>query len=116
MNQTIDEMIADAIAEEEVEKAQGLQFAAPPAEPKEDKKPTVTIPLEQYEALYLKAFDYRRLLDLFANEAELTYSGKELAFSGCDFVDAIKLLVPDLYYTVLANLQAEQAENESEGE
>ena len=116
MKQTIDEMIADAIAEEEIEKSQGLQFAAPPAEPAEDKKPTVTIPLEQYEALYLKAFDYRRLMDLFANEAELSYSGKDVAFSGCDFVDAIKLLVPDVYYSVLANLQAREAENESEGE
>lgn len=84
----IEEMIADAIAEEEVNKTK-----------EKDKPPVmVAIPLEKYERLILKATDYSRIIAAIAEGFK-----PDGAFYGTQVADTFKALYPDVYENIIAN-------------
>lgn len=75
--ETIDEAIADAMAEEEVK--QSMQPTAPAIQlvpPLEENK--VTIDLEEYKELILQASDYERLLNEINDYIRLNYNEDDI--------------------------------------
>lgn len=84
----IEEMIADAISEEEVNKT------------KEKEKPPVmvAIPLEKYERLILKATDFGRIVAAIAEGIK-----PDGAFYGSQVVETFKALYPDVYESIVSN-------------
>lgn len=56
------------------------------------------------------------LVDAIFNAARLNYSGKKLAFDDDELCTVLRVLVPDDYDGVLANLQALKAGAEKDGD
>ena len=56
------------------------------------------------------------LTDAIFNAARLNYSGKKLAFDDDELCTALRVLLPDDYDGVLANLQALKAGTEKDGD
>ena len=110
----IEEMIADAKAEEEtkntVEKIK--KYIAP--EKVRDSK--VTIDLDEYIELKLKEQNHIRLADVIASTLELDYYGSELRITNeREILNAFKLLYPNTYYDLLTSaIELKEAENKGE--
>ena len=123
-NLNIDEMIADAKAEEQVEKEQAKATEEKEKEdfkealkaalmPKSDSK--VTIPLSEYVILLQKEADLGRLLDAIVHSLDLGYNDEYLILNKSEnVVDAIRVLYPDVYDHLLTKAKLERAENEGE--
>jgi hypothetical protein len=106
---TIDEVIADAIAEEEVKK----NMAAPAFQilpPMDDTK--VTISLEEYKRLVLTENYYNRLLDEVESFIALSYDKKRL-YIDANLTDFYRILYPEKYKAAYEKLIAEEP-NEDE--
>ncbi|MDD7647529.1 MAG: hypothetical protein PUJ35_09860 [Ruminococcus bromii] len=56
------------------------------------------------------------LTDVIFNAARLNYSGKKLAFDDDEICTVLRVLFPDDYDGVLANLQALKAGEEKDGD
>lgn len=56
------------------------------------------------------------LTDVIFNSARLNYSGKKLAFDDDELCTVLRVLLPDDYDGVLANLQALKAGAEKDGD
>ena len=56
------------------------------------------------------------LVDAIFNAARLNYSGKKLAFDDDELCTVLRILFPDDYDGVLANLQALKAGTEKDGD
>ena len=56
------------------------------------------------------------LVDAIFNAARLNYSGKKLAFDDDEICTVLRVLFPDDYDGVLANLQALKAGTEKDGD
>lgn len=56
------------------------------------------------------------LVDAIFNAARLNYSGKKLAFDDDELCTVLRVLLPDDYDGVLANLQALKAGAEKDGD
>lgn len=107
-NRNIEEMIADARAEEEVareqqEKAADKRFREQLREQLKDVLNTkaesekVTISLDEFLTLSLKAKDLDRLLNAIVSEAKLSYNKKYLTTDGETVVNTFKVLYPEAY-------------------
>lgn len=123
----IEEMIADAKAEEEVAREQ--ERAAKEEKAREDFRDTlreqlkealipkseskVTISLSEYVILKQKETDLDRILSAIVDGLELSYNKEYLRLKDDNVVDAISILYPDVYDHLLA---AELAQAENEGE
>ena len=124
----IDELIADAQAEEEVAREQ--ERAAKEEKAREDFRDTlreqlkealipksdnkVTISLSEYVILKQKEADLDRILNVIVDGLGLSYSKEYLSLKGSEnVVDAIRVLYPDVYDALLA-AELERAEHEGE--
>ena len=123
----IEEMIADAKAEEEVAREQ--ERAAKEEKAREDFRDTlreqlkealipksdnkVTISLSEYVILKQKETDLDRILSAIVDGLELSYNKEYLRLKDDNVVDAISILYPDVYDTLLA-AELERAEHEGE--
>ena len=120
----IEEMIADAKAEEEVAAEQGI--AATEEKAREDFRDTlreqlkeallpkneskVTINLSEYVLLKQKETDLNRILNAIVDGLGLSYSKEYLSLKESEnVVDAIRVLYPDVYDALLA-AELERAE------
>ena len=56
------------------------------------------------------------MVDAIFNAARLNYSGKKLAFDDDELCTVLRVLLPDDYDGVLANLQALKAGTEKDGD
>ena len=117
----IEEMIADAKAEEEVrveqEKAAREDFRDTLREhlkeafksPRESEK--VTISLQEYVILKQKEMDLDRILNNILDSFKLSYNNEYLRVDGDEIANTIKVLYPDVYGEImaaeLANLEDE---------
>ncbi len=123
---TIDEVIADAMAEEEVTIEQELSeektkegfkdfFKEQFKEAiKGDSK--IIINLSEYVMLKQKEIDLDRILSAITDNLELGYNNKYLSLKYKDkVVDAIKVLYPEIYDHFLA-VELVKLEHEEEGE
>lgn len=112
----IEEMIADAKAEEETKNAveKIKKYIAP--EKVRDSK--VTIDLDEYIELKLKEQNHIRLADVIADSLELDYYGEELRIKdNSEILNAFKLLYPNTYYDLLVNaIEQKEAESIAKGE
>lgn len=113
----IEEVIADAKAEEEAKKEadfkkklkEGLQDALSV----KNEEPKVNITVKEYVLLKQKEQDLDRLVNIIIDDVELTYSKDELRLKSYDnILDAFKVLYPEAY----AHLLAVELEREKEGE
>ena len=124
----IDELIADAQAEEEVAREQ--ERAAKEEKAREDFRDTlreqlkealipksdnkVTISLSEYVILKQKEADLDRILNAIVDGLGLSYSKEYLSLKESEnVVDAIRVLYPDVYDAFLA-AELERAEHEDE--
>lgn len=128
-NIEIEELIADARAEEEVAAEQ--ERAAREEKAREDFRNTlreqlkdtlkvrndeskVTIPLSEYVILKQKEADLDRILNALVDDIELNYSKDALRIRGGErAIEAIRVLYPDVYDHLLA-AELERAEHEGE--
>lgn len=121
----IEEIIADARAEEEVAREQAAakekRFKDELREklketfrPREEER--VTITLSEYVVLTNKAMDLDRILNAIVDRLTLSYNNEYLVLGDRDkVVDAFRVLYPEAYDALLA-AELERAENENEGE
>ena len=124
----IEELIADAKAEEEVAREQ--ERAAKEEKAREDFRDTlreqlkealipksdnkVTISLSEYVILKQKEADLDRILNAIVDGLGLSYSKEYLSLKESEnVVDAIRVLYPDVYDHLLA-AELEHAEHEGE--
>lgn len=125
----IEEMIADAKAEEEVAREQ--ERAAKEEKAREDFRDTlreqlkdalkvrndeskVTIPLSEYVILKQKEADLDRILNALVDDLELNYTNDALRIRGGErAIEAIRVLYPEAYDTLLA-AEIDRAEREGE--
>ena len=127
-NVDIEEMIADAKAEEEVAREQ--ERAAKEEKAREDFRDTlrerlkealipkdeskVTISLSEYVILKQKEADLDRILNAIVDGLGLSYSKEYLSLKESEnVVDAFRVLYPDVYDHLLA-AELERAEHEGE--
>ena len=127
MKMDIEEMIADAKAEEEVKREQAAakeekaksdfretlrEQLKEAFKPKDENK--VTISLEEYVILRNKAIDLDRILNTIIGDLTLSYSKEYLRVDDKEKVaDIIKVLYPEVYDHLLA-CELERAEREGE--
>lgn len=128
----IEEMIADAKAEEEVAREQERAArAAKEEKAREDFRDTlreqlkdalkvrndeskVTIPLSDYVILKQKEADLDRILNALVDDLELNYAKDALRIRGGErAIEAIRVLYPEAYDTLLA-AEIDRAEREGE--
>ncbi len=124
----IEELIADAKAEEEVAREQAK--AEKEAKDKEDFRDVlreqlkeafkpkvgekVTIDLQEYITLCNKAMDLDRILNIIVDEFKLGYDNTYLRIEKEERIaDAFRVLYPDVYDHLLA-IELDQEENEGE--
>lgn len=126
----IEEMIADAKAEEEVAREQERAArAAKEEKAREDFRDTlreqlkdalkvrndeskVTIPLSEYVILKQKEADLDRILNALVDDIELNYSKDALRIRGGErAIEAIRVLYPEAYDALLA-AEIDRAERE----
>ena len=117
MGKNIDEVIADAMAEEEVRADQ------PKNDYEECIKPVadifggcdnkVVINLAEYTALKLKEADLTRIVCTIASNLELSYSKEDLRIGDGDrIVNAFRALYTEVYDTILEDEKAKDAKQE----
>lgn len=101
----IDEMIADAKAEEQVNIEARMKKAVETKKPSFQPKSLATIDLEEYVMLRQIEADHKRLLGLIIDACELGYSKTELRMYGDDVLQYIRVIYPEEYETRLAELK-----------
>ena len=123
---SIEEIIADAKAEEEVAREQ--EKAAKEEKVREDFRDAlreqlkdaliprrddekVTISLKEYITLKQKEVDLDRILNIMVDSAYLNYSKDELRLNGDRVIEVMRVLYPEAYDALLA---AELAEHNEE--
>ncbi len=122
MDKEIDEAIADAMAEEEVERETRKAIEA--QEEKEDftdflkdhlierldsSNNTVEIDLDELVILRQKEADLKRLLTVILNELELSYNNEYLRVNEAQNIsNALRVLYPDAYDDLLKALIARE--------
>ena len=106
---SIDEMIADAQAEEEVKRE---VFEADIRDSLRDRVKeaikddvTVRVPLTKYEELISDSIDLARLLKAIVADAELNYHADGLRIDGSNVADAFKILYTEEYYKLVDELR-----------
>ena len=118
----IDEMIADARAEEEVAKEQAIESSdnkfredlkahlidAFKDNIKLNKENSVTLSLNEYLILKFKERDLENIISAIIPNLTLGYDGESLRLNNkSDVVDVIKVIYPDMYDAILEDLQKE---------
>lgn len=107
----MDEMIADARAEEEVRKA---QIEAKLAETKKDST-KVSIDLEEYVVLRMAYKDYKQLVDsIFKGCRYYTYGADISINEDKTVMTLLRLNFPEMYVETLMKLKAEKEAEDSE--
>lgn len=107
----MDEMIADARAEEEVRKA---QIEAKIAETKKDST-KVNIDLEEYVGLRMAFEDYKKLVDSIFKGCRYYKYGADISINEDKVVmTMLKLNFPELYLDTLLKLKEEKEAEDSE--
>lgn len=124
----IDEVIADAIAEEEVAKEQAkaakeekeresfretLRDQLKDALTSKHEEAKVTISLAEYTTLKFKEMDLDRLLNAIVDDFKLNYSNEYLRLDGNRIENTFRSLYPDMYDAILA-VELENAASEGE--
>ena len=124
---TLDEAIADAIAEEEVTREQEKAIKEEKASAdfrdllreqlkdaltlrNDDAK--VTISLKDYIILKQKEVDLDRILNSMVDSVYLNYSKDELRLNGDRVIETMRVLYPEVYDTLLATEIAEAQSEE----
>ena len=102
---TIDEMIAEAIAEEEANTVIS-EFERPLEIPKNTKE--VTINLADYVSLKNMMQDYSRIMYAITKDMKLSYSKEYLVIDGSEIMRAMQVLYPSLCDSRLDELKAEE--------
>ena len=120
--ENIDEVIADARAEEEVAKEQAIESSenkfredlkahlidAFKDNIKLNKENSVTLSLNEYLILKFKERDLENIISAIIPNLTLGYDGESLRLNNkSDVVDVIKVLYPDMYDAILEDLQKE---------
>ena len=118
----IEEMIADARAEEEVAKEQAIENSenkfredlkahlidAFKDNIKLNKENSVTLSLNEYLILKFKERDLENIISAIIPHLTLGYDGESLRLNNkSDVVDVIKVIYPDMYEAILEDLQKE---------
>lgn len=121
----IEELIADARAEEEVARKQTETFKEEIARKLKEKRPEkkaesmVAIPLSEYVGLVQKSVDFDRILDALENSFEYSTIYAELVLKDrkSDIANAYKTLFPGEYNAIYYDekRKAEKREAEKEG-
>ena len=121
----IEELIADARAEEEVARKQTETFKEEIARKLKEKNPEkkvesmVAIPLSEYVGLVQKSVDFDRILDALENSFEYSTIYAELVLKDrkSDIANAYKTLFPGEYNAIYYDekRKAEKREAEKEG-
>lgn len=121
----IDEMIADARAEEEVAKEQAIENSenkfredlkahlidAFKDNIKLNKENSVTLSLNEYLILKFKERDLETITSAIIPNLTLGYDGESLRLNHKnDVVDVIKVIYPDMYEAILEDLQQKEGE------
>lgn len=121
----IDEMIADARAEEEVAKEQAIESSenkfredlkthlidAFKDNIKLNKENSVTLSLNEYLILKFKERDLENIIRAIIPNLILGYDGESLRLNNkSDVVDVIKVIYPDMYKGILEDLQQKEGE------
>lgn len=120
--ENIDEIIADAKAEEEVAKEQAIENSnkkfreelktclidAFKDNAKFSKENSVTLSLNEYLILRFKERDLEKITSAIISNLALGYDGESLRLDNkSDVVDVMKVLYPDMYDAILEDLQKE---------
>lgn len=118
----IEEMIADARAEEQVAKEQAIENSenifreelkahlidAFKDNIKSNKENSVTLSLNEYLILKFKERDLENIIRAIIPNLTLGYDGESLRLNNkSDIVDVIKVIYPDMYDAILEDLQKE---------
>lgn len=121
----IEEMIADARAEEEVAKEQAIENSenkfredlkahlidAFKDNIKLNKENSVTLSLNEYLILKFKERDLETITSAIISNLTLGYDGESLRLDHKnDVVDVIKVIYPDMYDAILEDLQQKEGE------
>lgn len=121
----IDEMIADARAEEEVAKEQAIENSENKFREelkahlidafkdnfKLNKENSVTISLNEYLILKFKERDLENIISAIIPNLTLGYDGESLRLHNTsDVVDVIKVIYPDMYEAIVEDLQQKEGE------
>lgn len=121
-NVDIEELIADAKAEEEVRKEQPCKDFSFRDELESHLKETfsdikarrenkVTIDLNEYLILKFKERDLERIVAIILDNLRLCYGGNDLMLNDRgEIINIIKALYPEVYANILYDLQEEQTE------
>lgn len=120
--ENIDEVIADARAEEEVAKEQAIESSENKFREdlkahlidtfkdniKLNKENSVTLSLNEYLILKFKERDLENIISAIIPNLTLGYDGESLRLNNkSDVVDVIKVIYPDMYDAILEDLQKE---------
>lgn len=123
--ENIDELIADARAEEEVAKEQAIKNSenkfreelktclidAFKDNAKFSKDNSVTLSLNEYLILRFKERDLETITSAIISNLALGYDGESLRLNiKNDVVDVMKVLYPDMYEAILEDLQQKEGE------
>lgn len=123
--ENIDELIADARAEEEVAKEQAIKNSenkfreelktclidAFKDNAKFSKDNSVTLSLNEYLILKFKERDLENIISAIIPNLTLGYDGESLRLNNkSDVVDVIKVIYPDMYEAILEDLQQKEGE------
>ena len=117
----IEEMIADARAEEEVAKEQAIEnsdnnFREELKAKLKDMFSTnadnkVSLSLNEYLILKFKERDLENIISAIIPNLTLGYDGESLRLNNkSDVVDVIKVIYPDMYEAILEDLQQKEGE------
>lgn len=127
----IDEVIADAIAEEEVAKEQAKKNSENKFREelktclidvfkdnaKFSKDNSVTLSLNEFLTLRYKERDLETIITAIISNLALSYDGVRLTLNNkSDVVDVMKVLYPDMYDAILEGLQQKEDLQQKEGE
>jgi hypothetical protein len=122
--ENIDEVIADAIAEEEVAKEQAIKNSENKfredlkahlidsfKDNKLNKENSVTLSLNEYLILKFKERDLENIIRAIIPNLTLGYDGESLRLNNkSDVVDVIKVIYPDMYKVILEDLHQKEGE------
>ena len=115
--ENIDEMIADAKAEEEVKQASLKDFRETLRNKLNDtftveaiESPKVTIDLDEYLMLKYKARDLEKIIQAILVGFRLNYSKDDLSIDKAEVLEAFKVLYRETYEDILAEKLAEEGD------
>ena len=107
----IEELIADARAEEEVARSLKDDIRAE-LRNKNTAEETVKITLSEYVSLVMQALDLTRLLYEIAKDFGLSYSKDHLKIEGVNTLKCLEVLYPDLCSEAFETLLEQEKEGE----